>query len=740
VRCNEVCCAVGDVCEDNTCKIACDPATHTRCGANEEYCCENGKEACLFNACLERKGDCVLSDDLSCGFNEYCDPTFLSCIDASHPNVCVYIPPKATFAPTVKWQAQITPDPKGRVQTYFATVANMTDDNGDGIINENDIPEVVTVPVSRALHVLNGEDGSLTAISPETDYNNLNDMALGDVNKDGLVDIIIGTHAVKANSSSIRMVNLVKNDAGKYELKIMRSMAVKDSSTEAYFASQGGDTSNVDYGYWTDVHPTIADVNADGNPDIVTSLGILPGVGDWSDWTCRFNPVIPRLGAWYTYLYAVADLDQDGNMEIISQDIYNNKCERIVNGTTGCSGATCSRYYTAVADMLPDDNDPGYPGELVPEIVRVGAGHVNVWKVYKTTDGSGKTTWSQRMKWTAKFPGAAGGGNPTVADFNGDGQRDIAVAGRTHYTVFKGNDGSILWASKTQDASSERTGSTVFDFDGDGVSEVVYRDEVKLRVYSGPGKGIDEDGDGYPDAEVLWSVSNSSGTVIEYPIVVDVDNDGKTEIVMVHNHGLTAYRDTLNNWVRTRRIWNQHSYHVSNINEDGTVPQREQANWLHSKLNNYRQNVQPGGVFNAPNFRAGDLTVNYTDCPTHVTLTATVRNDGAVDMGRNMVVVFTIPEYGENKDTIRLGEAVLNEAVPVSGSKTVSLKWDFTGTNVATGETITDIKLPQNIAFEADVLPADATETSDYGTIHECIEDDNASVPTAIAACPVDVN
>jgi hypothetical protein len=37
-------------------------------------------------------------------------------------------------------------------------------------------------------------------------------------------------------------------------------------------------------------------------------------------------------------------------------------------------------------------------------------------------------------------------------------------------------------------------------------------------------------------------------------------------------------------------MWNQHSYHITNIKDDGTIPATESPNWL--RYNDYRQNVQ----------------------------------------------------------------------------------------------------------------------------------------------------
>jgi hypothetical protein len=42
--------------------------------------------------------------------------------------------------------------------------------------------------------------------------------------------------------------------------------------------------------------------------------------------------------------------------------------------------------------------------------------------------------------------------------------------------------------------------------------------------------------------------------------------------------------------VQGRRIWNQHSYHVTNVREDGTIPQHEPKHW--ALLNTFRTQAQ----------------------------------------------------------------------------------------------------------------------------------------------------
>jgi len=80
-------------------------------------------------------------------------------------------------------------------------------------------------------------------------------------------------------------------------------------------------------------------------------------------------------------------------------------------------------------------------------------------------------------------------------------------------------------------------------------------------------------------------------------VVADIDNDGSSEIVVVSNLYLGAasptvqvIRDVEDRWIQARRIWNQHTYHVTNVREDGTIPQFEPPAWEY--LNTFRTQAQ----------------------------------------------------------------------------------------------------------------------------------------------------
>ena len=135
------------------------------------------------------------------------------------------------------------------------------------------------------------------------------------------------------------------------------------------------------------------------------------------------------------------------------------------------------------------------------------------------------------------LPSSSGGGPPTIGDFDGDGRAELAAAASDSMTIFdpdctggaaadtcpsQRSDG-ILWTQPSQDHSSNITGSSLFDFEGDGAVEAVYADECFVRVY----RGI--------DGQVLYSQWRSSCTWNENPIVADVDGDFASELVVPSN-------------------------------------------------------------------------------------------------------------------------------------------------------------------------------------------------------------
>jgi hypothetical protein len=260
---------------------------------------------------------------------------------------------------------------------------------------------------------------------------------------------------------------------------------------------------------------------------------------------------------------AIADLDGDGDQEmVIGHAAYHH------DGT--------QQYLSGVAPGYPQianlDADP-QPEVLVTNVNGLALLNHDGGVVYQdlrpTGDPANWTTWLRPA---------------TIHDFDGDGVEEYAVSSANNYTVYE-SDASIVWQATVSDQSGIAAG-TAFDFLGDGVAEAMYADEQYMFIFDGMGS-------------VLLSTPRSSGTLSEYPVVADLDNDGSAEIVVVSNaYGMPSptvqvIRDVMDRWIQARRIWNQHTYHVTNVREDGTIPQFEVPSW--TALNTYRTQAQIQG-------------------------------------------------------------------------------------------------------------------------------------------------
>jgi len=84
---------------------------------------------------------------------------------------------------------------------------------------------------------------------------------------------------------------------------------------------------------------------------------------------------------------------------------------------------------------------------------------------------------------------------------------------------------------------------------------------------------------------------------------------------------------------------------LNDDNEDGKVPPKEDRNWDNPHLNNSRQNVQPGGLFDAPDLLGAPGT---KACSQKITATVAVKNQGAarVAPGINVTLYVNDPLTG----------------------------------------------------------------------------------------------
>lgn len=72
----------------------------------------------------------------------------------------------------------------------------------------------------------------------------------------------------------------------------------------------------------------------------------------------------------------------------------------------------------------------------------------------------------------------------------------------------------------------------------------------------------------------------------------------------------------------------------------GAIPPTEMDNWSTPGLNNYRQNTQGEGVFNAPDLKVLALEVLLDGCPATATLRARITNEGSIGVAAGVSVAF----------------------------------------------------------------------------------------------------
>ena len=657
------CCLSEEECVFGNCVPICDSGI--RCGEAANLCCED-EQVCVAGAC-ETPGDSC-TDSFECPVDSFCEPTLGQCLPQLDPVACEIRPESPSFEPVVEWHWEgMSADPTWNQVLSVPVVADI---DADGV------PEVAFSTYDDSWHagvtaarlvVVDGQTGDeeVTVTDASRHLASLAHLAVGQLDDDPELEI----------------VGVGYNDDGGGLIALEHDGAFKWRQVEVYH-SRGA--------------PAIADIDGDGAAEVVFGGAVVAGVdgeviADYgSIGTNRFAVVYPPISA-------VADIDGDSIPDLVGGGVAirtdGSEIFRLPDGIDG---------FPAVADFF--DNE-------LPDIVSVYLGEARI------------LTWGGDVIFgPLALPGGGDGGAPTVADFDGDGAPEFATAGLGKYTVFDpectagstpdvcptGRPDGILWSVDVQDISSNTTGSSVFDFEGDGRAEVVYNDECFLRVFDGS------------TGDILLERANSSRTGTEYPVIVDVDADNHAEIVViatddaverdgceVGTHGVFALGDANNQWVRTRQIWNQHAYHVTNVNADGTIPTEPLNHWEEPGLNAFRQNILGEGVFNAPNLQMLSLDASMTDCPDGVTLRAWMFNAGSLGVPAGVRVAF-FEGTPEEPGTL-LGVGVSAEPLLPGATTLVELLV------VLTGEPPFDFF-------------AIADDNGDgVSAVEECIEDDNTA-------------
>lgn len=550
----------------------------------------------------------------------------------------------------------------------------------DGLFIGNDADCVIPAPPAPAFTM------TLDFATPNETANHLSRIAIGDLDRDGTPEIISMNRYTKrifilnGNDGSIKHQALLANDATpNWEIAIAN--VDNDNCGEIFFL---GTDSRI-YAYDCQLNFLWRTIRMPGDHDPI-NFGLADFDGDGLvELYCKDQIFDAHSGrrlvattasssnsfrAWQRMNGGpvAVDILGDSRLELVlGLSIYQVNIPAARNTDGGSLTLLQSRNEYFVrnqynATSVADFNQDGHL-DVIASGSTIGYDQnttIFFWDVFNNT----VSTYRDLTGDYAPNGWGQGTGRVNIADLDGDGNLNLSyVSGKYLYALRENM--TLLWRVVINEETSGHTGCTLFDFNGDGKSEIVYRDEQYLYIIDGT------------DGSIFTSQRCISRTNREYPIVADVDADGSTEICVTcgfddvqswanfntlsysqYAH-IRVFRSASEPWVPARRLWNQHGYFVVNVNDDLTIPRQIQKHHLvfstgtctqgpNRPLNKFLNqspflNSQGCPQFAGPNITFGttDPVISVPTCPElNFTVSFDITNLGNVSIAGDIPISF----------------------------------------------------------------------------------------------------